>query len=93
VERRDVEHLGVLDLDSGVVTDLGPGFAPSWSPDGSRLAYLADTGHRTDLFTMNADGGKVVQLTDDGLQETFPLWAPDGSSILFHARILRPHGH
>jgi Tol biopolymer transport system component len=42
-----------------------------------------------DIFTMNADGSNLVNLTEtpedtsDGPQDTSPKWSPDGSRILF----------
>jgi Tol biopolymer transport system component len=36
-----------------------------------------------DVYVMDADGSHVVQLTDDVAFDTFPIWSPDGSSILF----------
>ena len=32
---------------------------------------------------MRADGTDVVQLTDDAAFDTFPIWSPDGTAILF----------
>ncbi len=32
----------LVDVESGALTDVGPGFWPTWSPDGSRLAYWHD---------------------------------------------------
>lgn len=84
LELRDGEgHIGVLDLATGVVADLGPGFVPKWSPDGTRLTFIRDSGETTDIFVMRADGSGVVQLTDDPAFDTFPLWSPDGTTILF----------
>jgi Tol biopolymer transport system component len=32
---------------------------------------------------MRADGSQVIQLTDDAAFDTFPVWSPDGQTILF----------
>jgi CubicO group peptidase (beta-lactamase class C family) len=83
LELRDDDHIGVLDLTTGALADLGPGFVPKWSPDSSRLAFIRETGDAIDIYLMQADGTGVVQLTDDPAFDTFPIWSPDGSSILF----------
>src|SRR5262245_43477725 len=70
----------------------GPGvqFAPTWSPDGTRLAYWSGTDPRDEssLWVVNADGSSVVGLTRD---RTFydggaPIWAPDGKRLSFATR-------
>ncbi len=55
-------------------------YAPAWSPDGSRIAFLrAGDG----VFVMNADGSDQRQLTGPDL-EIFgaPDWSPDGATIV-----------
>lgn len=77
-------HIGLLDLDSGTVTDLGEGFFPRWSPDGARIAFavLADEGG-SDIHTMAADGSDRIQLTSDTAFDTGPQWSPDGTTIKY----------
>jgi len=36
-----------------------------------------------EIFTMNADGSDVVQLTDSGGKNRAPAWSPDGKKIAF----------
>ena len=51
-------------------------FQPSWSPDGRRIVfslYLASTSH-VDLFTANADGSDLRQLTNTADGEEFANW-------------------
>ena len=63
--------------------------APTWSPDGRRLAFQkrtwsGDQGTAHDLYVMDADGTGIVQLTSGmDLNDTQPQWSPDGSLILF----------
>jgi TolB protein len=60
---------------------------PSWSPDGKRIAFVQgqfgphgfESRH---IYTMNADGTGVTQLTHSGYDE-WPAWSPDGRKILF----------
>ena len=54
-------------------------FDPSWSPDGTRIAYRSDRGDESEIWMMNADGTGQRRLTA-GLS---PAWSPDGSSIAY----------
>jgi len=55
---------------------------PSWSPDGTRIAFTRSSARRADVFTMNADGTHVRKLT--GKTDGFlPDFSPDGNKIVF----------
>jgi uncharacterized repeat protein (TIGR02543 family) len=62
-------------------------YDPTWSPDGTRLAFSGYRGSFTasELYTINADGTDEVQLTTsaDFANKWEPDWSPDGSVILF----------
>jgi hypothetical protein len=55
--------------------------APSWSPDGRRIAFARGSGCCTrDLRVVNADGTGEALLTTNGRN---PTWSPDGTEIAF----------
>ncbi len=68
---------------------VGPGgkFAPRYSPDGSRLAYVVDFdgGENFHIFIHDQNTGQHFDLTPDidfAIQPNF-CWSPDGTQIAF----------
>ena len=61
--------------------------APTFSPDGLRVAYTADGGKpgSSDLFITLTEPGSAtpVQVTNSPLRDMSPAWSPDGSRIVF----------
>ncbi len=67
--------------------DEGPGnhHSPSISPDGTRVAYVAERGENVDIFIAAIDGSwtRKVSRGDDYVLE--PKWSPDGKHLLWCA--------
>jgi TolB protein len=59
---------------------------PAVSPDGSKVAFVSDRHGSWQLFVMPAQGGKAVQLTEQGAMDLKPTWSPDGRKIAFCRR-------
>jgi len=68
-------------LDTG-----GDAFYPSWSPDGSTIAFESDRSGNEDIRTMPATGGTATQLTMNTTIEAEPCWSPEGFMIAFSSR-------
>jgi Tol biopolymer transport system component len=57
---------------------------PSFSPDGSRIAVMSSVrGSLPDVWTMNADGTDLQQVTSHYGYEADPSWTPDSREIVF----------
>lgn len=56
----------------------------NWSPDGSQLVFSSQ-GENTyvDLYTLDADGESLEQLTNTYEKDSNPVFLPDGGRILF----------
>ena len=57
----------------------GPDFDPSWSPDGTQIAFRSERSDEPEIWVMNADGTGQHRLAA-GLS---PSWSPDGSKIAY----------
>jgi Tol biopolymer transport system component len=59
--------------------------SPRWSPQGDRLAFLAQVEGKAQIFVMPLAGGDALQLTklSPGVQQF--AWSPDGTRIAFVA--------
>ncbi len=87
-----VQRLYSEDVDPGPPVPLpGPGgnqLAPTVSPDGSELAYVASTGHNAlpTLWVANSDGTGASPLGLPGLTDiSDPTFTPDTQQLIFTA--------
>ena len=60
--------------------------SPSWSPDGSRIAFMSDRDGGYDIYVMDADGSNQQNLSNHPFSDRNPSWSPDGAQIVFSAR-------
>ncbi len=72
----------MVDVDGSGLTEITPGplqgWWPSWSPDGTQIAFR--TGVRRRLATMSPDGSNLKVFP--GFAD-YADWSPDGSQIIF----------
>jgi dipeptidyl aminopeptidase/acylaminoacyl peptidase len=65
-------------------------FMPTWSPDGSRIAFVREgdpaSGTYEGIYTMAPDGADVRRVSSSsGGSDFWPSWSPDGSKLVFAA--------
>ena len=60
-------------------------FAPTWSPSGAQIAYMANFDGASHVFVADVSTGKSVQITKTPLLATLVTgleWTPDGKSLV-----------
>jgi Tol biopolymer transport system component len=77
----------VMNADGSGVTrlthDSASDVEATWSPHGSKIAFVSGTAQGAQIRVMNADGSGVVALTSASQDDGEPAWSPDGSKIAF----------
>ncbi len=56
-------------------------YYPSWSPDGSRIAFMSPRGGPWGIWIIEVDGGEPTELTALSGGSYHPAWSPDGRWI------------
>lgn len=78
----------VVDARTGEQVPLAGGadastFAPVWSPDGTRIAYVSTEGGAAQLWVKWLKGGEAVRLTGLPSSPSSITWSPDGAAIAY----------
>ncbi|HWC73691.1 MAG TPA: hypothetical protein VG454_07110, partial [Gemmatimonadales bacterium] len=63
---------------SQLTTDPGNEDKPTWSPDGSQLAFRRDTAGDAEIYVMSANGSGVTRLTRQVGLDYLPAWSSTG---------------
>lgn len=88
------DSLEAVDMSGNVKKLVGRGWDPVWSPDGSRIAYLASTSHwphDDHLFVVNRDGSGERDLSPLGFGDASACsvetqtvsWSADSTTLAF----------
>jgi len=94
---RDIDQswrIYVMNADGSNVTALSPeglnDTAPTWSPDGRKLAFVSQRDGNREIYVMDAtcdnpDGCSqdAVNVTRHAADDWTPAWSPDGSQLAF----------
>lgn len=87
-DKNKVSRLKVMDVDGEhaktIIEVDGSIFTPTWSPDGSQIAYSVqrDESYQT-IYVQNVSGGGATSITPYNGTNISPSFSPDGSKILF----------
>lgn len=83
-------NLFILEVETGSLTDFGPGYRATWSADGNYIAFMRNTddGYRFlsgEIVAARADASEIVVL-HAGTQDipTNPFWDPIANRVYFN---------
>ena len=81
----DKTKIGYVSPDGKEYREVADGRDGAISPDGRTIAFTKMVGKGFTVFTMNADGSGVKQITqhEDEIGAVAPAWSPDGKQILY----------
>ncbi|RZJ32021.1 MAG: hypothetical protein EON85_02465 [Brevundimonas sp.] len=76
IKRGDSQPTRLTDLKASSV------FSPRWSPNSSRIAFVAAREGRTDVYVINADGSGLRNVTSDGAARDELAWDRNGDLLV-----------
>jgi Tol biopolymer transport system component len=62
---------------------LRSAYAPAWSPDGSRIAFVSSRSGDEEIYVARADGTGVTRLTKLPGPDLSPAWSTDGRRLVW----------
>lgn len=89
IKDRRTSTLWLMDSDGDRNRQLMRGGAGTWSPDGTRIAFVkADENGNSQIYVRFMDGeGLTTQVTDFEHAPRAMSWSPDGTQLAFVARV------
>jgi len=75
--------LWIANTDGSMMTQIGSGYNPRWSPNGEKILFHAPADNNFDIWMINPDGTELTQLTTDSGDDMDACWSPDGSMVAF----------
>jgi len=84
------DHVYIASLDGGkperLFFDRGKDRDLTWSPDGSRLAFVSDRGDHAFIGIYTSKNAPLLYLAPSTSKDESPVWSPDGAQIAFTRR-------
>jgi Tol biopolymer transport system component len=85
--RGELNDIAIIPVSGGeaiFLTNNGRSFQPTWSPDGSKIAFNSwDTNGNYNIYVMLASGGEPRMISSGPGAKSEPAWSPDGKQIAF----------
>lgn len=86
-----VENLFVVNVDDASLTQVTHNqeknfkhWFATWSPDGKQILFTkVEEGLDDDIYVINSDGSNLRQLTNNEVDDSLPVWSPDGQQFAF----------
>ncbi|MGQ9921832.1 MAG: DPP IV N-terminal domain-containing protein [Desulfobacca sp.] len=69
-----------------LTTSPGIDVSPTFSPDGSQIAFVSNRAGSPQIFIMSSHGGQARRLTMSGPYNVSPCWSPKGDLIAYAGR-------
>ena len=96
ISRQHNRLLTIVDIDGSNEQEFDlrglAGDLTMWSPDGTRLLFLATTATQSadGLYTIAQDGTAIEEIVPDGSNVVFADWSPDGKRIVYAREVQEP---
>lgn len=75
----DLHHNLIFNLTRNPADDS----APTWSPDGTQIAFHSTRNNTTGIFIISSTGRNLRLLIGDNAN--YPAWSPDGTQLVFRS--------
>lgn len=59
----------------------------SLSPDGAHVAFVSNSSGNSDIWVQHIDGSGLRQITSDPASDVWPIWSPDGGTLMFSSLV------
>jgi Tol biopolymer transport system component len=79
VFRIQIDGNGLQQLSNGFLGNIDP----SWSPDGTRIAFIAEANTPDPKITIIDTAGAILKESPVRVGSTHPSWSPDGTQLVY----------